>query len=71
MSNCDHRKKNKSKHVLWEAMTTEELLNMLGKKGRAKSIRSILRKRIQAANILLPEDKKIPLGPINKGLQLY
>lgn len=65
------RKKNQVKHAAWQNMTTEELVSMLGKRGRAKAIRAILRKRIQAMNLLLPDDQKITERPINKGMSLY
>lgn len=52
--NNTKRKKNKAKHAAWEAMTTDQLKSLLGKRGRAKAIRAILRKRAQVEMLLNP-----------------
>lgn len=54
MPSEQRRRKNQAKHALWEAMSSEELKSMLGKRGRAKSIRAILRKRVQVEMLLNP-----------------
>ncbi len=71
MSSELRKKKNKSKYQLWEEMTTEQLISMLGKTGRAKAIRSILRKRTQSMNTLLPVEERIPVGDGARGSNFY
>lgn len=70
MSSELRKKKNKSKYQAWEAMTTEQLISMLGKSGRAKAIRTILRSRINAINVIVPDDQKIIMPKHGKGLPL-
>lgn len=70
MSSDTQRRKKKDKLHKLEDMSINQLIDMLGKKYRAKSIRSVLRKRIQAMNVLLPDDQKIELSERNKALPL-